>query len=338
MPVYRAGKVPPSILEKDVFPFLGAADPDVLHGPGIGRDAALIRVGRKVMVATTDPITGAVKNIGAYALHICANDVATFGINPRWFLATILLPEETNHAILREIMNSMHIAANELEVSIIGGHTEITPGLSRPIVVGFMLGVTDENHYVTSTSAQSGNKLILTKGIAIEGTAILATERKTELLQHLDQSILTRAQQFFKLLSVVPDALKAMTTGAVTAMHDPTEGGVANGLHELAEASGLGFIIDKSTLIIHEETRKICEVLEIDPMNLIASGAMLIAVQSNKSTAVIQALRKGGISAEIIGELVRDSNIRVITGEDGAQQPLEQPKQDALWEALVKPL
>lgn len=338
MPVYRAGKVPPSILEKDVFPFLGTADPDVLHGPGIGRDAALVRVGQKVVVATTDPITGAVKNIGAYALHICANDVATFGINPRWFLATILLPEETNPAILREIMNSMHIAANELKVSIIGGHTEITPGLSRPIVVGFMLGTTEEGHYVTSTSAQSGNKLILTKGVAIEGTAILATERKTELLQHLDQRTLTRAQQFFKLLSVVPDALKAMTTGAVTAMHDPTEGGIANGLHELAEASGLGFVVDKNKLVIHEETRKICEVLTIDPMNLIASGAMLIAVQSKKSTAVIQTLSKGGISAEIIGELVRDSSVRMITGEDGTQQPLEKPKQDALWEALAKPL
>ena len=141
MPVFSAGKVPPEVLKQYVFPYLGSRDPDILHGPGIGRDAALIRVGRNVVAATTDPITGAIHHIGAYALHICANDVATFGIRPRWFLATILLPEGAQANDVQSIMSAMHSAAQRLDVAIIGGHTEITAGLTRPIVVGFMLGV-----------------------------------------------------------------------------------------------------------------------------------------------------------------------------------------------------
>ena len=334
----RAGKVPQKILEKFVFPYLGVADADVVHGPGIGRDAALVRVGQRIVVATTDPITGAVEKIGAYALHICANDVATFGIRPRWFLATILLPENSKPNVLREIMASMHSAAQSLNVSIIGGHTEVTPDLTRPIVIGFMLGFAEGEQYVTSTSAQAGNTLILTKGVAIEGTAILATERAKDLSKHLSPSLLTRAQQFIDKLSVVPDALEAMKINAVTAMHDPTEGGVANGLHELADASGVGFIINRDALIIHEETRLICEILEIDPLTLIASGAMIIAAKEERASNVISALRENNISASIIGQLVTDSSVRLFKEPDGSETPLLLPKEDAIWQALKKRL
>lgn len=338
MPILHAGKVPPAILEKAVFPFLGAADSDVIHGPGIGRDAALVRVGRKVIVATTDPITGAVHNIGAYVIHICANDVATFGIRPRWFLATILLPENAESHILEKIMASMHSAAKSLNVSIIGGHTEVTPELKRPIIIGFMLGVSKHNQYVASTQAKPGNLIILTKGVAIEGTAILATEREKVLRERLDAELVTRAQQYIQKISVVPEAIKAMETGAVTAMHDPTEGGVANGLHELADASELGFIVDRSKLVIHEETTQICDLFNINPLNLIGSGAMLIAVKAKNAQKVIQILKEEGISASIIGRLVKDLTQRKIIESDGSMKPLVQPTKDALWEALSKSL
>ncbi|MFX1577773.1 MAG: AIR synthase family protein [Promethearchaeota archaeon] len=338
MPILPTGKVPPKILEKTVFPFLGAADSDVIHGPGIGRDAALVRVERKVIVATTDPITGAVQNIGAYVIHICANDIATFGIRPRWFLATILLPENAESHMLEKIMVSMHSAAESLNVSIIGGHTEVTPELKRPIIIGFMLGVSDHNQYVASTQAKSGNSIILTKGVAIEGTAILATEREKLLRERLGTELVTRAQQYVHKISVVPEAIKAMETGAVTAMHDPTEGGVANGLHELADASELGFIVDRSKLVIHEETTRICDLFDINPLNLIGSGAMLIAVEEKNAPKVIQILKEEGISASIIGRLVKDPTQRKIIESDGSMKSLVQPTKDALWEALSKPL
>ncbi len=330
------GKVPPKILEKSVFPFLGAADSDVLHGPGIGRDAALVRVGRQVVVATTDPITGAVHNIGAYVINICANDVATFGIRPRWFLATILLPVNAESQLLEEIMTEMHSAAEDIAVSIIGGHTEVTPGLNRPIVIGFMLGLAKDGQYVTSAQAKADNSIILTKGVAIEGTAILATEREQVLQDKLGKSLVIRAQQYIQELSVVPEALKVISSGAVTAMHDPTEGGVANGLHELADASGLGFIVDRSKLVIRDETKKICAVFDINPLELIASGAMLITVDNKQASALVELLQDAGISASIIGRMVKDPTQRKIIDLDGSIKALIQPKEDAIWQALSK--
>lgn len=338
MPILPTGKVPPEILAKSVFPFLGAEDVDVIHGPGIGRDAAVIRVGRQIVVATTDPITGAVCNIGSYVIHICANDIATFGIRPRWFLASILLPENAESQMLEDIMLSMHSAAKELNVSIIGGHTEVTPELKRPIITGFMLGLAEKGRFVTSTDAKVGNLVILTKGVAIEGTAILATEREEELSEKIGKDIVQRAKQFIQRISVVPEAIKAMSTGAVTAMHDPTEGGVANGLHELAEASELGFIVDRSKFVIHNETTQICNLLDVNPLDLIASGAMLIAVEEQQASNLLKTLKKDGIPAAIIGRLVKDSKQRAIIDFDGSLKPLVQPVTDALWAALSKPL
>jgi len=338
MVIMRVGKVPPDVLTECVFPYLGASDSDVLLGPGIGRDAALIRIGRQVAVASTDPITGAVQQIGAYALHVCANDVATLGIRPRWFLATILLPEGADALLLKTIMTQMHAAARALDVAIVGGHSEVTPGLQRPIVVGFMLGVAERGRYVASSNAKPGDAIILTKGVGIEGTAILATERAEKLRHYLSDSLLKDAQKFMTKLSVVPEALLAMKTGAVTAMHDPTEGGVANGLHELAEASKLGFIVRRDALIVHEETRRICAVLQANPLDLISSGAMLIAVQPREAERVIAVLKQAGISASILGRLLKDSTMRTVVEPDGSQASLPQPSEDALWAALVKPL
>ena len=338
MPTLTTGKVSPEILEKCVFPFIGAANAEVLHGPGIGRDAALIRVGRKVVAASTDPITGTVHKIGEYVIHICANDIATFGIRPRWFLATILLPEKVESQVLEQIMASMHTAAKDLNVSIVGGHTEVTPELKRPIVVGFMLGVAEKNRFVTSAQAKPDNSIILTKGVAIEGTAILATEREKVLRGKLGDSLVSRAKQFIQYISVVPEALKAISMGAVTAMHDPTEGGVANGLHELADASGLGFIIERSKLVIHEETSQICGLFKINPLELIASGAMLIAVETKQTSKLLKALHDDGISASVIGRLVKDPTQRKIIDLNGSIMTLTQPTEDALWDALSKPI
>ncbi|MFW9830421.1 MAG: AIR synthase family protein [Candidatus Thorarchaeota archaeon] len=338
MPILRTGKVPLETLKKFVFPYLGSLDSEVIHGPGVGRDAALVKIGRNVVVASTDPITGAIQNIGAYTIQVCANDIATFGVRPRWFLVTILLPENSEETVLHEIMTSMHSAAESLHVKIIGGHTEVTPDLARPILVGFMLGITTQDSYVTSEGAQPGNKLILTKGVGIEGTSILATERAEDLCTQLDNQLVKNAKKFINQISVVPEALIAMETGGVTAMHDPTEGGIANGLHELAEASRVGFRINRDALVIHKETREICRILDTNPLNLIASGAMLISVKGNKANQVLEKLQQKEIPAAIIGETVKDISIRNIVEPDGNETLLVQPIEDALWTALKKPV
>jgi hydrogenase maturation factor len=232
----------------------------------------------------------------------------------------------------------MNSAAKDLNVSIVGGHTEVTPELKRPIITGFMLGLAEKGRFVTSTDAKAGNLIILTKGVAIEGTAILATEREKELSEKISKDIIQRAKRFIQRISVVPEATKAMSTGAVTAMHDPTEGGVANGLHELADASELGFIVDRSKFVIHKETTQICNLLQVNPFDLIASGAMLIAVEEKQASTLLKILQQDGIPAAIIGRLVNDSKQRAIINFDGSIQPLVQPGTDALWEALSKPI
>jgi hydrogenase maturation factor len=276
--------------------------------------------------------------MGAYAVHICANDIATFGVLPRWFLVTILLPEGSDTDILRAITTSMHDAARSLNVAIIGGHTEVTPGISRPIVCGFMLGTSRKGKFVTTASAKPNNLLILSKGVGIEGTAILAWDRGKDLRRYLDDETIKQAQRFIEKISVVPEAIQAMELRAVTAMHDPTEGGIANGLHELADASKLGFIVNREAIVIHEETRLICDLLQINPLNLIASGAMLMAVKPSKARKVLTALEQIDVDASIIGKLVENPKTRVITEQDGSQNLLRQPKEDALWQALINPI
>ncbi|MEE9353564.1 MAG: AIR synthase related protein, partial [Candidatus Thorarchaeota archaeon] len=235
------GKIPPDILERLVFTHLGRSDPDLILGPGIGQDASLIRIGNRVIVASTDPITGSIEDIGWLAVHINANDVATFGVAPRWFLTSIMLPVGSTAAEVGRIMSQIDSAAKTLGITVAGGHTEITEGVEKPIVAGFMLGETSEGDYVTSSGAQPGNAIIITKTVGIEGTAILAAEGREVLSRELDATVLDEALALRCQISVVSEGLSAFKTGHLTAMHDPTEGGLAGGLHELCDASGVGF-------------------------------------------------------------------------------------------------
>ncbi|MEM1544774.1 MAG: AIR synthase related protein, partial [Candidatus Bathyarchaeia archaeon] len=211
----------------------------VIVGPKIGEDAAVIDMHDRYLVATSDPITFATDLIGWYAVHVNANDVATMGAKPLWFLATILLPEgRTDERMVREIFAQMKDACNLLNVALIGGHTEITPELPRPIVIGTMLGEVDKDKLVTSSGAQVGDVILVTKGVPIEGTAIIAREKEDELKKRgIPSETVERAKMFLfdPGISVVRDALIACSVANVHAMHDPTEGGLARGLWELAE-------------------------------------------------------------------------------------------------------
>jgi hydrogenase maturation factor len=228
----------------------------------------------------------------------------------------------------------MDNAAKELGMAIVGGHCEVTPGLTNPIVVGCAMGLTEKGNYVTAGGAKPGDKLILTKSAGIEGTAILAADREEQLKKVLKPTMLRNAKKFYNNISVVKDALTAFKTGGVTAMHDPTEGGVSGGIHEMADASNLGVKIFEEKIHIQPETSKTCDFFHIDPLQLISSGALLISAKPEFADKIIGELEQKQIHASIIGEFLENSRHRLILRKNGETRALPRPISDHLWLAL----
>ncbi len=329
---YPLGKLPP----EDLFALLGALpvkDPRVILGPGIGHDAAVIKFGERLLVTKSDPITFATDEIGWYAVHVNANDIACLGATPRWFVATLLLPEgKTTSKLVADIFQQSQAACAELCVTLVGGHTEITHGLNRPIMVGTMFGEVSPQQLVRSDGARPGDKILLTKGIAVEGCALLARERGEQLRDHyhLSAELLTRAARLLHEpgISVVRDAAIATASGDVHAMHDPTEGGVATGLHELTTAAGVGAVIEEQSLPLLPETEPLCSPLGIDPLGLLASGALLLAVAPQDAAQIVAALQADGIAAQIIGAIHAEPGV-YLRGPAG-ERPLPQFPRDEI--------
>jgi hydrogenase maturation factor len=332
---FLPGKLPAEILQKIVFKHLGKRRSDVVLGPMVGEDAAIVQVGEKALVIASDPVTGAEEWLGWLAVNVSANDVATCGVQPIWFSSCMLLPEGSNEELVEKICSQMDRAANQLDVAIIGGHCEATPGLDHPVVVGCSIGVAENERHVTSGGAKTGDKIIMTKGAGIEGTAILASDRREELLKAFDEHFLKKAERFFIKISIVKEALIAFRTGGVSAMHDPTEGGVAGGLHELADAANVGFKIYEEKILVSEETRKICSYFEIDPLQLISSGTLLITTTKEKAAEIMGKLLESGVHASVIGEVKGPELGRTLVTPAG-EKKLVRPASDHIWKALAK--
>ena len=330
------GKIPIDILQNIVFKNLGAQRKEVILGPTTGSDGAVLEIGDKSVIISMDPITGAVEHIGLEAVNVNANDVATFGVQPAFIFSCIMLPEGADSQIVETISTQMGMAAKELGIAIVGGHCESTPNLTNPIIVCCVMGLTKKGEYVTTAGAKEGDKLILTKSAGIEGTAILATDRETQLSKVLNSEIIQTAKSFYNKISVVKDALIAYQTGGVHAMHDPTEGGVLNGIHEMADATNLGVKVFKEKIVVTPETREICHYFQIDPLQLISSGALLIAAEPTVALKIIKVLKQQGISATVIGEFTDDPNNRVLKLKTGGTQKLPRPVSDQLWIALSR--
>lgn len=320
---YPIGKLPQRDLVALLDRALPVPDPRVIFGPGLGRDAAVIDFGERYLVTKTDPITFATDEIGWYVVNINANDVACLGAQPRWFIVTLLLPEgKADAALVETIFDQLRAASQELGVSVVGGHTEITHGIDRPIAVGAMFGEVAPAALVRSDGAQVGDALILTKGIAVEGTAILARELRARLREELDAALVARAADFLHTpgISVVRDAMVASRAGEVHAMHDPTEGGVATGIHEITGAARLGAVINAEALPIYPETAAICNVLGLDPLGVIASGALLVAAAAEDAADICATLEAEGIAAKVIGQVRAEPGVILETG--ASQRPL----------------
>ena len=330
------GKIPVEILKEVIFNSLGAKRDEVAIGPAAGIDGAVINVGSKSLIVSMDPITGALQRIGLLAVNVNANDVSTFGVEPAFFLSCILLPEKTDRKTVETISSQMHKAAKDLGMAIVGGHCESTPGLTNPIVVGCAMGVTKKENYVTAAGAKAGDKIIITKTAGIEGTAILAADRAEKLRKTVRSSTLKRAKEFFSMISVAKEAVIAFKTGGVHAMHDPTEGGIAGGIHEVADASNLGFKIFENRIPVAKETSEICEAFRIDPAYLIASGSMLIAARKDFADDIKKALTKSGISASVVGDFLPSADDRIVKRKNGFETELPRPTCDHLWIALAE--
>ena len=315
---FPLGKLPADVLAR-LLAACAPSDPRVIVGPGIGLDAAVIDLGDRLLVAKTDPITFATDSIGWYAVQVNANDIATTGAAPCWFMATVLLPgSRANKQLAEEIFAQIHTACAAIGVSLVGGHTEITHGLDRPIVVGAMLGQVARDRLVISSGARPGDAILLTKGIAVEGTAIIAREKANELSEFAFE-FLERCRNFLTEpgISVVRDAAIATSAGRVHAMHDPTEGGLATGLRELAQASGVGLMIEADAVPVYPETQALCRATGLDPWGLIASGALLMAVEAADAETVARALEAQGIRAAVIGQVTEVTHGVKLHGPEG---------------------
>jgi hydrogenase maturation factor len=330
------GKIPTEILREVVFRNLGAKREEVALGPSVGLDGAVIEIGDRSLVVSTDPLTGAIERVGWLAVNINANDIATFGVEPAFFFSCILLPENSDRTTVEIICSQIDRATRDLGMATTGGHCEVTPTLEKPIVVGCAMGITEKERYVTAGGAKPTDKLIMTKSAAIEGTAILAADREKKLKKTIDISLLEKAKEFFDQISIVKEALIAFETGGVTAMHDPTEGGVFGGIHEMADASNLGVRILEEKIPIRLETTKICESFQIDPLKLISSGALLISARPALASKISKSLRQQAVEASIIGEFTDGSNERILERKDGERQVLPRPSSDHLWLALLQ--
>ena len=298
------GKIPPETLSRTVYSHTGRRNPRLLLGPGIGRDIAAVK-NDPILILTTDPITGTSTRIGEHSVYINANDIATAGARPVWYLCTILLPPGSNESTLSVIMKGIDRASNKLGITVARGHTEATRGLMRPIIAGFMIGE-KRGRLLRAEDARVGDSILLTKTAGIEGTAIIASDY-AEHLRHVPVQTLEKAKRLLQEINVVEEALSMSKITGVRVMHDPTEGGVVNGCWELGEASGLGMEIWADRIPIAEETRIICSRLGLDPLKLMSSGCLLAVVAPRSIDKTILLLQRLRIRATVIGRMLPKS-------------------------------
>ena len=298
----------------------GISDPRLLLGPGLGEDAAVIDLGETLLVAKSDPITFATDRIGWYAVQVNANDVACTGGTPRWFLATLLVPESFTEDQAEDLYTQVLDACTAINVTLIGGHSEITYGIDRPIVSGTMLGEVTKEGLIRTGGAQEGDSIVVTKGIAIEGTALLALERPDDLRKAgVPESTITQSTQLLDTpgISVILDAQIACTSAQVHSMHDVTEGGLVTGLREVAAASGLGVAIEEGSVPVLPTTAEVCEALGLNPLGLLASGALIITLPPEDVPSLLSSLEKKGVDGWEIGVMMAAEERFVSIGREG---------------------
>jgi len=311
------GKLDPQFLEE----LINSLPPDkkVIVGPGIGKDAAVIDFGRNYLVVKTDPITFTYHDIGWYVVNINANDIVCVGATPHWFLLTLLLPEEkSSKKLVEDIFNQVKSACRRLNISLVGGHTEVTPHLDRPLAIGQMVGEVPEKRLIKNSRAEVGDLILVTKEIAIEGSHVIFQNKRKELEKKLSPEALNRIKNILYTpgISIVKEALLASENVKIHCMHDPTEGGLKTGLWELAYASQVGMRIKKEKIPILNETKTLCKMYGLDPLGLLAAGSLILILPLKESKKLLQIYSENNIKCSIIGEVVsKEKGVKIVEGE-----------------------
>jgi hydrogenase maturation factor len=302
----RSGKLPGPLLDRLIEAYRTRPDPAVTVATGYGRDAAAIQVpaGHEIVVKS-DPITFASDAAARYLVAVNANDVACLGGIPRWIAVVLLLPEGTGEPQVEQLFAELQIACDEAGIAVVGGHTEVTSAVTRPVFIGTLIGIAGPAGILSPGGASRGDVLLLTKWAGIEGTALLAREMTDELSEALGEEVVRRAAKLLRTpgISVVRDASAMLAAGGVTALHDPTEGGVATAIHELASASGCGAEVLEGSIPVLPETAAICRHLGIDPLGLLASGALLVAARPERVSELVRAAEEAKVHITRIGRL-----------------------------------
>ena len=325
------GKFPPDLLER-LLASAESGDPRVVLGPRVGEDAAALDFGDRLLIAKSDPVTFATDRAGRYAVQVCANDVACTGATPRWFLATLLVPESFTPDDATQLFHDVTKSCRDLDVSLIGGHSEVTQGIQRPIIMGTMLGEVERGRLITTGGAQEGDSVIVTKGLAIEGTALLGRDCAGDLRQAgVSESVIARSAVMLDEpgISVVHDA-RICANSEVHSMHDVTEGGLFTALHEVAAAAELGVAIEEDSVPVLPETTEVCSALGLHPMGLLGSGAMLVTLHPQYTPGLLSALERAGINAWEIGQMIPVEEGRVLFTRLGEEVPLPLFERDEL--------
>lgn len=328
------GKVPPEILESLVFRKIDEPDPRILVAPGTGEDCSVLDLGDRICVLSCDPITGASNDVGKLAVHVSCNDIASAGLAPLGLMVTILLPPGATPAELDAIMSDLSGTAADLNVRILGGHTEVTDAVSRVVVMTTVIGIADKKEgraggVVTTAGAMPGDFLIMTKTAGLEGTAIIAKDRAASLEKVLGKETVSRAQAMIGQISVLEEGIIGGLCG-VSSMHDATEGGIFGAVWETAQASGCGVILEKDKIPVAPETVLICRHYGLSPYRLISSGCLVLTAADPKP--LLERLAEKKIPAAVIGRMTKEKEYRVVSGPDGAvEEPLDIPGPDELY-------
>jgi hydrogenase maturation factor len=326
----NVGKIPETVLKRSVLNQIKHRREEVLVGPAIGEDCSVLAIAEdEVLVISSDPITGAIKDIGTFAVHITANDIASNGAEVIGLMLTILLPEGTSEPELREMMKDIEAVCKKLNIEIIGGHTEVTRAVTQPIVTVAGVGKMKRSEVIKTAGAKPGQEIVMTKWAGLEGTAIIAAAKEQELLSKYSASFIEGAKNLIEHISVVPEAMVARAVG-VTSMHDVTEGGIFGALWELGAATKVGLEVDLKKIPMKQETVEICEFYDLNPYLLISSGCMLMV--ADQANLLVEQLAVKGIPACVIGRIT-EGNDRIIINED-ERRFLEPPKSDELYKVM----
>ena len=324
----KIGKVPENVMKRSVFKQIRFKRDEVLVHPGVGEDCSVLQLAPdEVFVLSTDPITGAVTDIGTLAVHVTANDLATAGAEPVGLLLSILLPPEATEDDLKGLMCEMECACEKLHIEILGGHTEVTPAVNQPIVTVTGVGKVKKDQVLFTSGVKAGQDIVVTKWIGLEGTSIIASGKEKALRTRYSQDFVDRAKGFIQYISVVEEAMAARDFG-VSAMHDITEGGVFGALWEVAAAGGVGLTVELKKIPLKQETVEVCEFFDLNPYQLISSGSMLIACDNGHD--LVDHLAKKGIHSAVVGKFT-DTNDKIIIYDADETRYLEPPKTDELY-------